>query len=76
MSEDASQPTCTEFQSQLCKLLASDEPIEEHPHYKNCALCRHLVRSFEEMIDNTLSEQIGTDDGPKSKRADDWPEST
>jgi hypothetical protein len=76
MSEDASQLTCEDFQRRLCELLASDEPIEEHPHYKTCMLCRCLVRNFEEMIENTLGERLGSDGGPESTRIDDWPEST
>jgi hypothetical protein len=76
MPEDASQITCEEFQSRLCELLASDEPIEEHPHYKTCVICRYLVRNFEKMIENTLGERLGSDGGPESTRIDDWPEST
>lgn len=67
MSEDASQLTCDEFQRRLSELLASDEPIEEHPHYKTCVICRHLVRKFDEMIDNTVGDR---------KRSDNWLEST
>jgi hypothetical protein len=51
MPEDANQLSCTEFQSRLCELLASDEPIEEHPHYKSCTLCAILVRSFGERLE-------------------------
>jgi hypothetical protein len=76
MSEEASQFTCEDFQRRLSELLASDEPIEEHPHYKACMLCRYLVRSFTEMIENTLDERLGSDGGPESTRIDDWPEST
>jgi hypothetical protein len=76
MPEDADQLTCEEFQRHLCELLASDQPIEEHPHYKKCILCRCLVRNFEEMIDSTLGKHFVTEDGPESARTDDWPEST
>ena len=76
MSKDPSQFTCEEFQRRLCELLASDQPIEEHPHYKTCIVCRCLVRNFEEMIENTLGERLGTDDGPESTPSDNWPEST
>jgi hypothetical protein len=76
MSEDASQLTCEEFQRRLCELLASDELIEEHPHHKTCKTCRCLVRSFEEMIENTLCERFADYDGPESTRIDDWPEAT
>jgi hypothetical protein len=75
MPEDASQITCEEFQGRLCELLASDEPIEDHPHSKTCVTCRYLVRNFEKMIENTLSERLGSDCGPESTRIDDWPES-
>jgi hypothetical protein len=76
MPEGATQLTCDEFQRRLCQLLASDEPIEDNPHYKTCMLCRCLVRNFEEMVESTLSEQLGTDDGPEPTHLDDWPEST
>lgn len=69
MAEDVSQHSCEEFQRNICELLASDEPIEEHPHYKTCMICRCLVRKFEGMIENTLGKRVGT-------RSDNWPEST
>jgi hypothetical protein len=65
MQEDANQVTCDEFQRRLCELLASDKPIEEHPHYKTCMICRCLVRNFEQMIENSLGERPGTDNGPE-----------
>ncbi len=76
MPEDVSQLTCDQFQRRLCELLASDQPIEEHPHYKACILCRYLVRGFEEMIERTLGEQLDPKDGQEPKRKDDWPEAT
>ena len=75
MPEDASHFTREEFQSRLCELLASDEPIEEHLRSKTCLICRYPVRNFEKMIENTLSERLGSDCGPESTRIDDWPES-
>jgi hypothetical protein len=72
MAEGAGQLTCDEFQRQLCRLLAADEPIEVHPHYKRCMLCRCLVRTFDNMIENTLGERFGNHD----RATDDWPEST
>ncbi len=76
MPEGLVELTCTEFQSRRCELLASDEPIEEHPHYKSCLLCRYLVRRFEEMIEDTLDERFGPRHEPESSRNDDWSEST
>ena len=67
MQEDASQLICDDFQRRLCELLASDEPIEEHPHYKTCVICRCLVRNFEETIENTPG---------KRTMCDNWREST
>lgn len=66
MSEDAGQLTCDEFQRRLCEFLASEEPIEEHPHYKKCSICRHLVRNFEEMFEKTLGQRTPIDDWPES----------
>jgi len=64
MSEDASM-TCAEFQSLLPALLASDELIDNHPHYKTCLICRDLIRNYEKMIDKAFPAHC-----------DDWSEST
>jgi hypothetical protein len=72
MPEDARQLTCEEFQRNLCRLLAADEPIEEHQHYKACVVCRSLVRSFEKMIENTRDDPSASD----NRQSDDWSEST
>jgi hypothetical protein len=66
MPEGTGQITCEEFQRHLSQLLGSDDPIEEHPHYRKCMICRALVRNFEKMIENTLGECLGTDDWPES----------
>lgn len=75
MPEHASHLTCEEFQQRICELLAADGPIDEHPHYRSCPVCRSLVSNLERMIANTLSEEAGYDD-PGFPRADSWPEST
>lgn len=76
MPEDASHITCDEFQQRICEFLASDQPIEEHLHYKSCSICRSLVSNFERMIDNTLGKHVDDAHQAGFKRSDDWPEST
>jgi hypothetical protein len=73
---DSKRLTCEEFQRRLCELLASDQPIEEDPHYKTCMICRYLVRNFEAMIESTLGEHLDSDHGPEPTRTDNWPEAT
>jgi hypothetical protein len=64
MPDDA-RMTCAEFQSLLPTLLISDEPIDNHPHYKTCLICRDLIRNHAEMIDKAFPAHT-----------DDWSEST
>jgi hypothetical protein len=47
MSEDAKKWTCEEFQAQLPEIIGSGENVAEHPHVKDCELCRALLADLE-----------------------------
>ena len=38
---------CAEFQAQLPELIGSGASAAEHPHVKECNLCRELLESLE-----------------------------
>jgi hypothetical protein len=47
MSEVPRQTGCAEFQAQLPELIGSGAIAADHPHVKECALCRELLESLE-----------------------------
>jgi hypothetical protein len=47
MTEKANNLTCAEFQAQLPELIGSGDQIADHPHVKNCELCRALLADLE-----------------------------
>jgi hypothetical protein len=47
MSEQPKSMSCAEFQAQLPELIGSGVSAAEHPHVKQCALCRELLESLE-----------------------------
>jgi hypothetical protein len=47
MSQDPESMTCQEFQEQLAELIGSGADVENHPHLKNCDLCKALLRDLE-----------------------------
>jgi hypothetical protein len=46
MSEAPKSMSCAEFQAQLPDLIGSGESAAEHPHVKECALCRELLENL------------------------------
>ena len=71
MPEDASEPTCEEFQNQIGDLMSSGEDLYDHPHVKACAYCRELVRELE-----IIAEAARRRFGNGEPHTDDWSEST
>jgi hypothetical protein len=51
MSQRASHLACAAFQRQLPELIASGENIANHPHFKECNLCRALLAELETIAD-------------------------
>jgi hypothetical protein len=47
MSEERNSNDCREFQAQLADLIGSGEDAKNHPHVKNCPLCRALLADLE-----------------------------
>jgi hypothetical protein len=47
MNDHTTKMTCEEFQSQMPELIASGENASEHPHVRECDLCRALLQDLE-----------------------------
>jgi hypothetical protein len=47
MSEKPKSMSCAEFQAQLPELIGSGASAAEHPHLKDCDLCRELLENLE-----------------------------
>jgi hypothetical protein len=47
MNEDKSKMSCEAFQAQLPELVGSGHNLADHPHLKNCELCRALLADLE-----------------------------
>jgi hypothetical protein len=47
MSEQPKSISCAEFQAQLPELIGSGFSAANHPHLKECDLCRELLESLE-----------------------------
>jgi hypothetical protein len=39
--------TCQQFQARLPELIGSGEKLDNHPHLRQCALCRALLADLE-----------------------------
>ena len=47
MSDDPGKMSCAEFQAQLPELIGSGANAADHPHIRNCELCRSLLADLE-----------------------------
>jgi TATA-binding protein-associated factor Taf7 len=47
MSQASNQVACAAFQSNLPQLIASGEDFADHPHFKDCDVCRALLADLE-----------------------------
>lgn len=47
MTSDTARNNCAEFQARLPELIGSGADAKEHPHIKNCELCRALLADLE-----------------------------
>jgi predicted anti-sigma-YlaC factor YlaD len=47
MTENGKGMSCAAFQAQLPDLIGSGETVADHPHLKNCELCRALLADLE-----------------------------
>jgi len=47
MSQEPKSMRCVDFQAQLPELVGSGTSVADHPHVKECALCRELLENLE-----------------------------
>jgi hypothetical protein len=47
MSERPKSMTCAQFQAQLPEFVGSGVSAADHPHLKDCEVCRELLESLE-----------------------------
>jgi len=47
MTNEANTMTCQQFQARLPELIGSGEKLDNHPHLRQCALCRALLADLE-----------------------------
>jgi predicted anti-sigma-YlaC factor YlaD len=47
MNEQDKEMSCAAFQAQLPDLIGSGETVADHPHLRNCELCRALLADLE-----------------------------
>jgi len=51
MTMDPKSMSCEEFQSQLAELVGSGVDVENHPHIKECDICRQLFEELQTIVD-------------------------
>jgi len=47
MSQTTNYVACEAFQSKMPQLIASGADVEDHPHFKDCDVCRALLADLE-----------------------------
>jgi len=63
MTIDSKSMSCEEFQSHLPELVGSGADVENHPHIKECAICRQLYEDLQ-MIAHA-AKQLFPDEQPE-----------
>jgi hypothetical protein len=51
MTEDATAPTCQQFQSRLPELIGSYKDLASDPHLQLCSSCRALLSDLESIAE-------------------------
>jgi hypothetical protein len=65
MTIDPKSMGCEEFQSQLAELVGSGADVENHPHIRECDICRRLyedLRTIAEAARQLFPDQQPEDD--------------
>ena len=62
MSDPKSMP-CEEFQAQLSDLVGSGADVANHPHIKDCDICRELYEQLQTIAD--AAKQLFPDQEPE-----------
>jgi hypothetical protein len=63
MTVDPKSMSCEEFQSQLAELVGSGADVENHPHIKECDICRQLYEELQAIAD--AAKQLFPDQQPE-----------
>ena len=63
MTSDPKTMSCEEFQAQLSDLVGSGADVENHPHIKECDLCRQLYQELQTIAD--AARQLFPDQQPE-----------
>jgi hypothetical protein len=63
MTMDPKSMSCEEFQSQLAELVGSGADVANHPHIKECDICRQLFEELQTIVD--AAKQLFPDQQPE-----------
>jgi len=63
MTFDHKSMSCEEFQSQLAELVGSGADVENHPHIRECEICRRLYDDLQTIAD--AAKQLFPDQQPE-----------
>lgn len=60
---DRKSMSCEEFQSQLAELVGTGADVENHPHVRECDVCRQLYKDLQTIAD--AAKQLFPDQQPE-----------
>jgi hypothetical protein len=60
---DPKSMSCHEFQNQLAELVSSGADVDNHPHIKDCDICRRLYEDLQTIAD--AAKQLFPDQQPE-----------
>jgi len=63
MTIDPKSMSCHEFQNQLAELVSSGADVKNHPHIKDCEICRRLYEDLQTIAD--AAKQLFPDQQPE-----------
>jgi tRNA U54 and U55 pseudouridine synthase Pus10 len=63
MTVDPKSMSCEQFQSQLADLVGSGADFHNHPHVKECDICRQLIEELQTIAD--AAKQLLSDEQPE-----------
>ncbi|HTM17996.1 MAG TPA: hypothetical protein VL135_13870 [Terracidiphilus sp.] len=63
MTIDSKSMSCEDFQSHLPELVGSGVDVENHPHIKECAICRQLYDDLQTIAQ--AAKQLFPDEQPE-----------
>jgi hypothetical protein len=63
MTTDPKSMSCEQFQAQLSDLVGSGADVENHPHIRECDICRQLYQELQTIAD--AARQLFPDQQPE-----------